>query len=94
MGDGREAQEGGGHMSVYLWLIHVDAWQKPAQYCKAIIFLLKKNTGSFSFSIIDYETGEREAVFFFLITLFLFLVVLGLRCCEGFSLVAAGGAPL
>ena len=22
---------------VYLWLIHVDVWQKPAQYCKAII---------------------------------------------------------
>ena len=24
---------------VYLWLIHVDVWQKPTQYCKAI----KKN---------------------------------------------------
>ena len=22
---------------VYLWLIHVDIWQKPTQYCKAII---------------------------------------------------------
>ena len=22
---------------VNLWLIHVDVWQKPAQYCKAII---------------------------------------------------------
>ena len=22
---------------VYLWLTHVDVWQKPAQYCKAII---------------------------------------------------------
>ena len=21
----------------YLWLIHVDVWQKPSQYCKAII---------------------------------------------------------
>ena len=28
---------------VYLWLIHVDIWQKPAQYCKAIIFQLKIN---------------------------------------------------
>ena len=27
---------------VYLWLIHVDAWQKPEQYCKAIIQLKKK----------------------------------------------------
>ena len=24
---------------VYLWLIHVDEWQKPTQYGKAIIFL-------------------------------------------------------
>jgi len=26
---------------VYLWLIHVDGWQKPTQYCKAIILQLK-----------------------------------------------------
>ena len=25
----------------YLWLIHVDVWQKPTQYCKAIILQLK-----------------------------------------------------
>ena len=24
----------------YLWLIHVDVWQKPTQYCKAIILQL------------------------------------------------------
>ena len=29
---------------VYLWLIHADVWQKPAQYCKAIILQLKINT--------------------------------------------------
>ena len=28
---------------IYLWLIHVDIWQKPRQYYKAIIFQLKKN---------------------------------------------------
>ena len=28
---------------VYLWLIHVDIWQKPRQYYKAIIFQLKRN---------------------------------------------------
>ena len=22
---------------IYLWLIHVDMWQKPTQYCKAIV---------------------------------------------------------
>ena len=26
---------------VYLWLIHVDIWQKPIQCCKAIILQLK-----------------------------------------------------
>ena len=26
---------------VYLWLIHVDVWQKSNQYCKAIILQLK-----------------------------------------------------
>ena len=29
---------------VHLWLIHVDVWQKPAQYCKAMILQLKINT--------------------------------------------------
>ena len=38
-GDGRGIQDGGTH--VYLWLIHVDVWQKPSQYCKVIILRLK-----------------------------------------------------
>ena len=25
----------------YLWLIHVDVWQKPTQFCKATILQLK-----------------------------------------------------
>ena len=32
---------------VYLGLIHVDIWQKPTQYCKAIIFQLKINKNKF-----------------------------------------------
>ena len=28
---------------VYLWLIYVDVWQKPTQYCKIIIIQLKIN---------------------------------------------------
>ena len=28
---------------VDLWLIHVDIWQKPTQYCKAVILQLKIN---------------------------------------------------
>ena len=39
MGIGREAQEGGTYM--YLWLIHADLWWKPTQYCKVIILQLK-----------------------------------------------------
>ena len=41
VGGGREAQEGGYY--VYLWLIHVDGWQKPTQYSKAITLQLKTN---------------------------------------------------
>jgi len=26
---------------IYLWLIHVDGWQKPILFCKAIILQLK-----------------------------------------------------
>ena len=29
---------------LFLWLIHVDVWQKVTQYSKAIIFQLKINT--------------------------------------------------
>ena len=47
LGGGRENQEGVclctyRYTDVYLWLIHVDVWQKPTQYCKAIILQLKK----------------------------------------------------
>ena len=28
---------------VYLWLIHVNVWQKPTQYSKAIVLQLKIN---------------------------------------------------
>ena len=38
---GREVQKEGAY--VYLWLIHVDLWQKPIQFCKAIILQLKIN---------------------------------------------------
>ena len=39
-GGGRFKREG---TYVYLWLIHADGWQKPTQYCKAIILQLKIN---------------------------------------------------
>ena len=37
-GGGKGVQDGG-HM--YTWLIHVNAWQKPLQYCKVISLQLK-----------------------------------------------------
>ena len=40
-GEGGRLQREGTY--VYLWLIRVDVWQKPTQYCKAIILLLKIN---------------------------------------------------
>ena len=36
----REVQKEGAY--VYPWLTHVDVWQKPTQFCKAIILQLKK----------------------------------------------------
>ena len=35
----RKVQDGMTH--VHQWLIHVDRWQKPPQYCKVIILQLK-----------------------------------------------------
>ena len=34
-GDGREVQKGG--IYAYLWVIHIEVWQKTAKFCKAII---------------------------------------------------------
>ena len=41
-----EGWEAGGRLKsegtyVYLWLIQVDIWQKPTQYCEAIVLQLK-----------------------------------------------------
>ena len=39
-GDGREVQNGGVH--VHLWLIHVEVCQKTIKLCEAIILQFKK----------------------------------------------------
>ena len=39
-GEGGERGSGWGD-TVYPWLIHVDVWQKPSQYYKAIVLRLK-----------------------------------------------------
>ena len=38
-GGGRGVQDGD---TVHPWLIHVNVWQKPLQYCKVISLQLKK----------------------------------------------------
>ena len=43
---------------VCLWLIQVDVWQKPTQYCKAIIFQLKISKFK---SIYAQDLGEEES---------------------------------
>ena len=46
-GGGKEWEVGGRFQwkgkYVYLWLIRVDVWQKPTQFCKVIIIQLKIN---------------------------------------------------
>ena len=47
---------------LYLWLIHVVVWQKPTQYCKAIILqskinFLKKNLKKRE---MDYKTHTHK----------------------------------
>ena len=44
--EGWDGEERGGRLRgkgtyMYLWLIHVDVWQKLTQYCKAIMLQLK-----------------------------------------------------
>ena len=46
--DGMEREVGGGigmGTHVNSWLIHVNVWQKPLQYCKVISLQLKKING-------------------------------------------------
>ena len=43
---------------VYLWLIHVDVWQRPTQYCKAII--LQSKTPQFKKISVKVESDESN----------------------------------
>ena len=58
--DGRKVQEG----EVYLWLIHVDIWQKTTKFCKAIILKSeKKNSGKWSSDRYMYTAKQHpEAI--------------------------------
>ena len=45
---------------VYLWLIHVDVWQKPTQHSKAIILKLKIYIFFKSLQITNAEEGMER----------------------------------
>ena len=45
---------------VYLWPIHVDVWQKPTQYCKAIILQLKINFKNLSLCYKGLKRQDAE----------------------------------
>ena len=60
-GDKRGFRREGIH--VYLWLIHAAVWQKPIQYCKAIILQSKKKGFVFFFLIESQgECLERKKI--------------------------------
>ena len=44
---------------VYPWLIHIDVWQKPTQYCKAIILQSKINNFFFKKEHSHMESGKK-----------------------------------
>ena len=48
---------------VYLWLIHVDVWQKPTQFCKAFIFPLKNKQTKKKVSFF-FQLGRIDILFF------------------------------
>ena len=60
---GRFKREG---TDVYLCLIHVDIWQKPAQHCKAVILQLTKKykrAPHLSVSRHEYHFNHEEKCF-------------------------------
>ena len=42
---------------MYTWLIHVDVWQKPTKFCKAIILQLK-NKGKKT-ELVNYPLAKK-----------------------------------
>ena len=57
---------------IYLWLIHADTWQKPAQHCTAIILQL---------NIKKLKNRIKSKLFCLQNFICLFTVALGCHCC-------------
>ena len=63
---GKEVKEGG-DIHIYLWLIHVEVWQKTTRYHKAIILQLKihkffKKHALFLLQFREVRGGEKEEI--------------------------------
>ena len=56
---GRQEEGSGWGIHVYPWLIHVNVWQKPLQYCKVIS--LKVTLKSLSFGLFWWPSGLEFA---------------------------------
>ena len=48
---------------LYLWLIHVDVWQRPIQYCKVIICQEKKEKMVVQWLILCASNAECVGLF-------------------------------
>ena len=49
---------------VYLWLIHVSTWQKPAQYCKAIILMWLLSCSVMTNSVTPWTAAHQTSLSF------------------------------
>ena len=81
--EGDEGSVSGGRRRMDLWLIHVNIWQKPTQYCKTIILHLKK---------IKLKKENEEVIHLFL-ELFFHSCVTGFNTLWGFPVGVSGKEP-
>ena len=89
---GRWEGESGWGAHVNPWLIYVNVWQKPLQYCKIISLQLikingKKKKGDQTESIAPSLVVSPEVFFFFVIFLFRFFICRGKIGSSHFSFI-------
>ena len=70
-----EGWDGGGSFKregiyVYLWLIHVEVWQRTAEFCRAIILQLKKKKINLKKSHLPSYEQEIVGLIFFCVSSF------------------------
>ena len=80
-GMGREVGGSGWGTHVNPWLIHVNVWQKPLQYCKAISLQLIKIIGKKKINLPTEEAKKKkkESVILSSFSYVLFVFLLGIN---------------